>query len=125
VTTHNPISYASRRWSSIIRYIFTTHRERFTQFTLRLHQALKAANVSDPSKCLFVDDSRANVDAAHKLGWGRCVHFREDGVEAVVGGQAKQIGDIANGLNGFSGDYIPVINDLQQLRVVWSDIFDE
>ncbi|KAJ3193527.1 hypothetical protein HK101_004665 [Irineochytrium annulatum] len=30
---------------------------------------MKDANISDMSKCFFVDDAAINVDAAQKLGW--------------------------------------------------------
>ncbi|KAI0921841.1 hypothetical protein AcV5_000677 [Taiwanofungus camphoratus] len=64
------------------------------------HDALKKAVVTDPSKCLFVDDSRKNVDAARILGWGRCVHFCERGMIAVEGGKAKEIGrDVIEGVD--------------------------
>jgi pyrimidine and pyridine-specific 5'-nucleotidase len=73
--------------------------------------------VIDPSKCLFVDDNRRNIDTAVSLGWGRCVHFAEDGLQHVEGGRAQTI-------DGSSRDnVIPVINDLEELRTVWKDIF--
>jgi pyrimidine and pyridine-specific 5'-nucleotidase len=84
-------------------------------------QALAKANVTDPSKCLFVDDNRGNVDAAQALGWGRCVHFCEVGVETVEGGQIKTIG--SKRLAGAEPNGVVVISDLEELRTVWSDIF--
>jgi len=40
-------------------------------------QAMKQAGLSDPSKCYVVDDSCGHVDAAHAIGWAKCVHFFE------------------------------------------------
>ncbi|KAI6047407.1 pyrimidine 5-nucleotidase [Pisolithus marmoratus] len=87
------------------------------------HNAMKEAGISDPSKCLFVDDSKQNVVAAKKLGWGRCAHFYEAGLEAMEGGKLKtlgQNGDIAASANG-----VVVINDLEELRTIWPDIFSK
>jgi pyrimidine and pyridine-specific 5'-nucleotidase len=42
-------------------------------------KALVKAQVTDPTKCYFVDDNRINVDAARALGWGHVVHFCEAG----------------------------------------------
>ncbi|KAI0251283.1 pyrimidine 5-nucleotidase, partial [Lactifluus subvellereus] len=67
-------------------------------------KAMQQAGVKDLRKCLFVDDSRSNVEAAKRFGWTRCVHFREEEEPS-------------------SEDGIPVIEDLQQLREVWPDIF--
>ena len=89
-------------------------------FSIR-YQALRQANLSDPSKCFFVDDNRKNVDVAKKLGWGSCVHFCEAGLEVVEGGKLKQIADERE--QGAVEDDIPVINDLEELRVVWRQIF--
>ena len=74
----------------------------------------------DPSKCFFVDDSRINVLAAHKFGWGHCVHFCESGLEAVEGGRMEEIGlnkDIPKG--------ITVITRLEELRIVWKEVFKQ
>ncbi|KAI0268386.1 pyrimidine 5-nucleotidase [Gloeopeniophorella convolvens] len=84
-------------------------------------QAMKKAGVQDPAKCLFVDDSRGNIEGARRVGWTRCVHFRESGLETMEGGRVKHI--IEDQERPVSGDEVPVINDLQQLREVWSDIF--
>ncbi|KAJ7590949.1 pyrimidine 5-nucleotidase [Mycena floridula] len=84
------------------------------------HKALKLANVSDPSKCLFVDDNRRNIDAAKALGW-RCVHFCEAGLENVEGGKVKAIGTDRE--LGASDNDVPVISELEELRLTWSDIF--
>jgi pyrimidine and pyridine-specific 5'-nucleotidase len=87
-------------------------------------QALRQANVTDPSKCLFVDDNRGNVDAAVGLGWGRCVHFceRGPGVESVLEGKFKEMDD--ERLPGAAGpDTVARVSDLEELRVLWSDIF--
>ena len=83
-------------------------------------QALSQAKVTDPSKCFFVDDSRSNVIAAQTLGWGRCVHFSEQGMEVVEGGKKKIIEQ--DGENG-SDNSVVVIGDLEELRAVWHDIF--
>ncbi|KAG6821625.1 hypothetical protein H0H93_000134 [Arthromyces matolae] len=53
--------------------------------------AMKKANISDPSKCYFIDDNRGNIDGARAQGWARCAHFCEKGLESVEGGRAKQI----------------------------------
>jgi pyrimidine and pyridine-specific 5'-nucleotidase len=87
------------------------------------HQALKTANVADPSRCYFIDDNRANVDVAQQLGWGHCVHFCERGREAVWGGKKKVIGENADDQKHDNG-VIP-IGDLQELRTVWSEIFKQ
>lgn len=77
-------------------------------------QALIQANVTDPSKCLFVDDSRINVEAAKKEGWSRCVHFREL--------ELQSLGDSEQDKGGLEHDVV-VISDLEQLRDLWPDIF--
>jgi pyrimidine and pyridine-specific 5'-nucleotidase len=77
--------------------------------------------VADPSKCLFVDDNRGNIDAARALDWGRCVHFCEAGVETVEGGQVKTIGSKRSA--GAEPNGVVVISDLEELRTVWPDIF--
>lgn len=81
-------------------------------------QALKTAHVDDPSKCYFIDDSRANVEAARKLGWGHCVHFVEAGLEAVEGGQVKKLGSDQSQMEG-----VEVVSTLEELRTLWSEIF--
>ncbi|KAH8105898.1 pyrimidine 5-nucleotidase [Cristinia sonorae] len=78
--------------------------------------ALKRAGVTDPTKCFFVDDSKINVEAAFKLGWGHCVHFCERGLEVVEGGKRKEIG--AEIPNGFTA-----ITHLEELRAIWKEIF--
>ncbi|EKM59208.1 uncharacterized protein PHACADRAFT_191528 [Phanerochaete carnosa HHB-10118-sp] len=81
--------------------------------------AMSKAGVEDPKRCFFIDDSRNNVAAAVKLGWGRCVHFCEAGLETVEGGKTRQIG--ADGK-----DALPeatVIGRLEELRTVWNDVF--
>jgi len=83
-------------------------------------RAMQQAGVNDFRKCLFVDDSHGNVVGAKRFGWTRSVHFREDGhgmdeaftADHMVGKQEPP-----------DEDEIPVINDLQQLREVWPDIF--
>jgi pyrimidine and pyridine-specific 5'-nucleotidase len=81
-------------------------------------QALEKAQVTDPTKCYFIDDSRANVEAARKANWGHCVHFVEQGLEATEGGKVKKIGSDHSRMPG-----IQVIDKLEQLRDVWSEIF--
>ncbi|CAN6629618.1 suppressor of disruption of TFIIS [Trichomonascus vanleenenianus] len=41
-------------------------------------KAMKHAGVTDPKKCLYVDDSYINIVAAEKLGWKEAIHFVED-----------------------------------------------
>lgn len=79
------------------------------------------AGITDPSKCLFVDDSITNVRAAHELGWGRCVHFCERGLRSVEGGRVKEIGSDSPAESDDSG--IQVISRLEELRTLWPDIF--
>lgn len=79
---------------------------------------MQQAGVTDPSKCLFVDDSFINIEGAKRVGWIRCVHFREVGHEVL---HAKRIAEVSE--KPISGDVIPVVTDLQQLREVWPDIF--
>lgn len=82
---------------------------------------MKTVNISDASKCLFIDDSKLNVIAAKKLGWGRCAHFHETGLDVVEGGRKKTLGVDANTAADMEG--IAVINDLEELRTIWPDIF--
>jgi pyrimidine and pyridine-specific 5'-nucleotidase len=80
-----------------------------------MHQA----GVIDPTKCLFVDDNLSNVKAARSVGWIRSVHFREGVPESIkthVTHTDKET---------ITKDGIPIINNLQQLREVWADIFHE
>jgi len=84
------------------------------------YQALKQAKVTDASKCLFIDDRQDNVEAAKRLGWGRCVHFEERGPGSAEGDKVKFA---ANGDKDAVENDILVISDLEELRVVWSDIF--
>ncbi|THH07074.1 hypothetical protein EW146_g9427 [Bondarzewia mesenterica] len=90
-------------------------------------RALKKANVKDPAKCLFIDDSLTNVKGAIREGWGRCVHFRETGLNAMEGGKMKEIGsdkDLVTDDSNGQGTIVAV-SDLQQLREVWPDIFEK
>jgi len=82
---------------------------------------MKQANVSDPSKCYFVDDNRKNVDAAHALGWEHCVHFCEKGLEAMEGGKIKEI-DESREPDAKDND-VDRVTTLQDLRKVWPEIF--
>lgn len=82
------------------------------------------AGVSDPSKCYFIDDSLINIRAAHALGWGHCVHFHEVGLETMEGGKMKLLGDVPE--DGRLEDaQIRHINNLEQLRDIWPEIFKE
>jgi pyrimidine and pyridine-specific 5'-nucleotidase len=83
------------------------------------HQALTQANVTDPSKCLFVDDNRGNVDAAKKEGWGRCVHFHEPEVRVAGDGRLQETGTQRDE----GGKDVAVISNLEELRILWPDIF--
>lgn len=79
------------------------------------------AGVNDPARCLFVDDNFGNVKAARSVGWTRSVHFREhehEAIEAYVTHTDKDQKAIAK-------DKTPIINNLQQLRELWSDIFPQ
>ncbi|TDL29549.1 pyrimidine 5-nucleotidase [Rickenella mellea] len=71
--------------------------------------ALTKAGVADPSKCLFVDDSRNNVQAARRLDWGSCVHFCE-GSEKGIATSSNENREIT-------------ISCLEELRNVWPQIF--
>ncbi|KAJ7665522.1 pyrimidine 5-nucleotidase [Mycena rosella] len=85
------------------------------------HDALTKVQVSDPSKCYFVDDNWLNVKAARDLGWGRVAHFRETGLVHVEGGQAKEIGGSDRKDSEQKG--LDVITDLEQLRTIWAEVF--
>ena len=82
---------------------------------------MQQAGVRDPSKCLFVDDSFGNVKGAKRVGWIRCVHFREIGNKTVEASHVDRTAKDQEKL--LTGDELPVVNDLQQLREVWPDIF--
>jgi pyrimidine and pyridine-specific 5'-nucleotidase len=84
-------------------------------------KALIQANVTDPSKCLFVDDNRSNVDAAKKEGWGRCVHFHESELGSLEGGRVEEIGSERE--KGAVENDVAVISSLEELRALWPDIF--
>lgn len=81
---------------------------------------MRIANISDASKCLFIDDSKLNVIAAKKLGWARCAHFHETGLDVVQGGREITL-EAHDGSTDVEG--IAVINDLEELRTIWPDIF--
>lgn len=85
------------------------------------YQALIQANVTDASKCLFVDDNRGNVDAAKKEGWGRCVHFHEAELQSAVSSSVEDTGIKRN--SGDAENDVAVISNLEELRVLWPDIF--
>lgn len=83
-------------------------------------QAMDQARVRDPTKCLFVDDSLANIEGAKRVGWIRSVHFRERDPEVV---EAQCENHPARDQDKAPKGGIPVIRDLQELRDVWPDIF--
>lgn len=83
--------------------------------------AMKQANVSDPSKCYFIDDNRQNVDAAREQGWAHCVHFCEKGLETVEGGWIKDIDDARE--PGAIDNGVIDITTIEELRIVWPEIF--
>jgi pyrimidine and pyridine-specific 5'-nucleotidase len=87
------------------------------------HEALAKAGVTDPSKCYFIDDNRKNVDAARKLGWN-CIHFCEEGIETMEGGQIKRI-ENERSPTDTPRDCIQSIVDLEELRKVWPHIFKQ
>jgi pyrimidine and pyridine-specific 5'-nucleotidase len=58
------------------------------------------------------------VNAARALGWGRCVHFSENGMEVSEGVVIKLVES-----GGEREDGVVVISHLEELRTVWSDIF--
>jgi pyrimidine and pyridine-specific 5'-nucleotidase len=80
-------------------------------------QAMHQAGVNDPTKCLFVDDNLGNVNAARGVGWIRSVHFREGVPETITPSHTDKETSIKDGT--------PIINNLQQLREVWADIFHQ
>jgi pyrimidine and pyridine-specific 5'-nucleotidase len=87
----------------------------------RAGQAMVQAGVQDPTKCLFIDDSLSNIQGAKRVGWIRSVHFRERAPEAD---EALRINHTARDQEKLlAKDGIPMLNDLQQLREVWPDIF--
>jgi pyrimidine and pyridine-specific 5'-nucleotidase len=83
-------------------------------------KAMKQANVSDPSKCYFIDDSLSNIIGARAAGWAKCVHFCEQGLEHTEGGKKKQIqgSENADELNA-----VDTVATLEELRLVWPEIF--
>ncbi|RPD67219.1 pyrimidine 5-nucleotidase [Lentinus tigrinus ALCF2SS1-7] len=85
------------------------------------HNAMRVANVTEPEKCYFVDDSLANIKAARKLGWGHCVHFCERGLLHVEGGKPKYIGSDVK--EGPDTEGIAAITKVDELRTVWPEIF--
>lgn len=53
--------------------------------------ALEVVGLKDAGRCYFVDDSKLNITAARKLGWGHCVLFSEVKEEATTQQQDAQI----------------------------------
>ncbi|KAG5648982.1 hypothetical protein DXG03_000331 [Asterophora parasitica] len=84
--------------------------------------AMKKAKLSDPSKCYFIDDNRGNIDGARAQGWARCVHFCEQGLEAMEGGRTKQI-DNERAPGAKVDDEVKIVTTLEELRGVWPEIF--
>ncbi|KAJ7047268.1 pyrimidine 5-nucleotidase [Mycena alexandri] len=82
--------------------------------------ALEKAKVPDVADVYFLDDSRINVDAARALGWGHVVHFCETGLVHVEGGKVKQIAE-RKGPESQNG--IEVIENLEEMRKIWPEIF--
>ncbi|KAI0284338.1 pyrimidine 5-nucleotidase [Russula aff. rugulosa BPL654] len=83
------------------------------------HRAMDNAGVNDPSRCLFVDDNLGNVKAARSVGWIRSVHFREDTPETIE----AHVTHTDKDQKTITKDGTPIINNLQQLRELWPDIF--
>jgi pyrimidine and pyridine-specific 5'-nucleotidase len=77
------------------------------------------AGVNDPTRCLFVDDNLGNVKAAISIGWTRSVHFREHSPETIEARVTHTDKDQKTTIN----DRTPMINNLQQLRELWPEIF--
>jgi len=88
-------------------------------YTDRRGQAIETAKVKDVTKCYFVDDNRRNVEVAAELGWGHVVHFCEEGLEHMEGGKVKAIEQ--ESISDTAG--ISAIKDLEELRVLWPEIF--
>ena len=120
VITLTQISAASLSQNSITTYVLWGNAL-VASLTRTDLQAMRKAGITDPGKCFFIDDSRTNVAAALNLGWRRVVHFCEQGLETVEGGKAKQIGVGADGQEALNE--ATVVNKLEDLRVVWADVF--
>ena len=68
---------------------------------------MQRVGLTDPSKCLFIDDNLGNVRGAKALGWGSCVYFWEDKpVDAAP-------------IEGVDA----IISDLEELRTIWPFAF--
>jgi len=106
--------------------VFCDYEERDEDFSCKpepafYYKAMNQAGVQDPTKCLFVDDSLGNVEGAKRVGWSRCVHFRECVPHTI---EELRVNHTASDQEKFpTEDGMPIINDLQQLREVWPDIF--
>jgi len=70
-------------------------------------QAMQRVQLTDPSKCLFIDDNLANVQGAKALGWGSCVYFWEHKPEDAAP------------IEGVDA----IISDLEELRTIWAFAF--
>jgi len=79
--------------------------------------AMERAGLTDPKKCLFVDDSLLNCRAAKQLGWGHVVWFCEGGTAKVsMHGPALEDARKAEGVDA-------VIFSILELRDVWSFVY--
>ncbi|GAA5820999.1 hypothetical protein JCM10212_006413 [Sporobolomyces blumeae] len=73
-----------------------------------------------PSSLYFVDDSALNVKGANSLGWGHCVLFDE------LRDEADRLGGLDKVEQRKEGEpRVSVVNSMQELRQVWSEIFVE
>jgi len=82
------------------------------------HDALALANVTDPSKCFFVDDNLRNVQTAKTLGWGSCVYFQEPPQSDMVASGAQRPID-PNKAEGVDA----TVSSLEGLRGLWPQLF--
>jgi pyrimidine and pyridine-specific 5'-nucleotidase len=90
--------------------------------------ALDIVGLTDPGRCYFIDDSKLNITAARKLGWGHCVLFEtatpshngsihSNVMKMDTNQKDKQPEAIIN----YDGS--TTITDLLQLRSVWKHLF--
>ncbi|KAH7105406.1 pyrimidine 5-nucleotidase [Auriculariales sp. MPI-PUGE-AT-0066] len=80
-------------------------------------EAMQRAGVTDPSRCLFVDDSLLNCRAAKQLGWGHVVWFCEDGTAKIsMHGPAVEDPRKVEGVDA-------VVFSILELRDIWSFVF--
>lgn len=95
----------------------------YNNLMVLMGQAMHLAGVrdGDEAKCLFVDDTLSNVEAAKGVGWIHSVYFRESRSETVEGLHLNHIAKDQDKL--LTEERIPIINSLEQLRKLWPDIF--